>query len=404
MSRLSGQAWLDAPETQGVMRALEGARAGSARFVGGCVRNALLSAPVDDIDIATQLLPEQVAQVMRAAGYAVHETGLAHGTLTIVANHKPFEVTTLRRDVETDGRRAVVAFTEDWAEDAARRDFRINALYADVSGAIFDPTGSGMADLDARRVVFVGDAETRIREDYLRILRFFRFNAWYGCEPFDRVGLEACATLREGLAHISVERSWMETKKLLAAPDPVASVTAMAAAGVLSQLYPGASNLGRLKRLVAVEAHLGLAPDWPQRLAALFDERDALIEAVRVMKPSNDEALRLRCAIPEVASPSPSMSDQEARRALYATSAQSFRDHVLRSFADDVTHAFDWTRLLKQADEWRAVQLPVTGDDLIARGVKPGPELGAQLKQLETAWIASDFSASRKELLASLQD
>ncbi|MEQ1784957.1 MAG: CCA tRNA nucleotidyltransferase, partial [Hyphomonadaceae bacterium] len=186
MPQLAIQPWMIAARR--VMDALEAARPDCARYVGGCVRNALLGEPVSDIDIATQLVPDEVTQVMRAAGIAVHPTGIEHGTLTVVADHQPFEVTTLRRDVETDGRRAVVAFTQDWAEDAQRRDFRINALYADRNGQIFDPTGGGLDDLAARRIVFVGDPETRIREDYLRILRFFRFYAWYGREAPDAAG------------------------------------------------------------------------------------------------------------------------------------------------------------------------------------------------------------------------
>ena len=178
---VAGQPWLESQATQAVMRALEAAGgAGCARFVGGCVRNSLLGQPVDDIDIATRLRPEQTMAALKAAGLKAVPTGVEHGTVTGVSERRPYEITTLRRDVETDGRRAVVAFTEDWAEDAARRDFTLNALYADGEGRVFDPMGQGLSDLEARRIVFVGDAETRIREDYLRILRFFRFHAWYG--------------------------------------------------------------------------------------------------------------------------------------------------------------------------------------------------------------------------------
>ena len=183
---------------------------------------------------------------MRAEGIAVHPTGIEHGTLTVVADHRPFEVTTLRRDVETDGRRAVVAFTTDWSEDAQRRDFRMNALYVDREGAVHDPTGGGLDDVAARRIVFVGDPDTRIREDYLRILRFFRFQAWYAREAPDAAGLEACGRLRAGLAGISAERIWMETKKLLAAPQPMPSLRAMEASGVLAQLFPEAKGLDLL--------------------------------------------------------------------------------------------------------------------------------------------------------------
>ncbi len=178
MMSIAHAAWLKAPATRALIDALEAARPGGNRFVGGCVRNALMGLPADDVDIATQLTPDETMAAARAAGLEPIPTGIEHGTVTIISAHTPFEVTTLRRDVETDGRRAVVAFTEDWAEDAMRRDFRLNALYAAPDGAVFDPTGGGVDDAKAGRVIFIGDADERIREDYLRILRFFRFNAW----------------------------------------------------------------------------------------------------------------------------------------------------------------------------------------------------------------------------------
>ena len=200
---VKGQPWLESQATRAVMRALEAAGgAGCARFVGGCVRNSLLGQPVDDIDIATRLRPEQTMAALKAAGLKAVPTGVEHGTVTGVSERRPYEITTLRRDVETDGRRAVVAFTEDWAEDAARRDFRLNALYADAAGTVFDPTGGGLEDAAAGRIVFVGEAETRIREDYLRILRFFRFYAWYGRGEPDAGGLAACAALKGGMAQL----------------------------------------------------------------------------------------------------------------------------------------------------------------------------------------------------------
>ena len=278
MPQLAVQPWMIAARR--VMDALEAAQPGCARYVGGCVRNALLGVPVSDIDIATQLVPDEVTQVMRVAGIAVHPTGIEHGTLTVVADHQPFEVTTLRRDVETDGRRAVVAFTRDWEEDAQRRDFRINALYADRDGAIFDPTGGGLDDLAARRIVFVGDPETRLREDYLRILRFFRFYAWYGREAPDADGLAACAKLRAGLDGISVERIWMETKKLCAAVQPIPALEAMQASGVMAQLFPQARGLDLTRKLVALEQAEGWAPDPMLRFLSLFWKEAAAIRAV----------------------------------------------------------------------------------------------------------------------------
>src|SRR6478672_10767184 len=232
--RLTDQPWLTASSTRAVMAALEAAGGpGCARFVGGCVRNALIGAPVDDIDIATTLKPEETDKAIRAAGLKAVPTGIAHGTVTAVTERTPFEITTLRRDVSTDGRNATVAFTDDWAEDAARRDFRLNALYADASGEVFDPTGHGVSDAAEGRIVFVGEARTRIREDYLRILRFFRFYAWYGRGEPDAEAMAACAALAEGMTRLSAERVSKEMLKLLAAPDPRRAVAAMREAGVL---------------------------------------------------------------------------------------------------------------------------------------------------------------------------
>jgi poly(A) polymerase len=212
---------MTAPPTQAVIHALEAAGGpGCARFVGGCVRDALLKRPIGDIDIATTLRPDAVTAALTAAGLKAAPTGIEHGTVTAISSGKPFEITTLRRDVETDGRRAVVAFTEDWAEDAARRDFRLNALYLQPDGTLNDPTGGGIADAHAGRIVFVGDAETRIREDYLRILRFFRFLAWFGRGEPDAAGLAACAALKDGARGLSGERVSKELLKLLAAYDP----------------------------------------------------------------------------------------------------------------------------------------------------------------------------------------
>ena len=236
---LTGQPWLEAAATRAVIAALEAAGGpGCARFVGGCVRNALIGQPVEDVDIATTLRPEETERAIRAAGLKAVPTGLAHGTVTAISGREPFEITTLRRDVSTDGRNATVAFTDDWAEDAGRRDFRLNALYADAGGQVFDPTGEGVADALAGRVVFVGDPATRIREDYLRILRFFRFFAWYGAGEPDPAGLAACAALAPGMSRLSAERVSKELTRLLAAPDPRAAVTAMAATGVLARILP----------------------------------------------------------------------------------------------------------------------------------------------------------------------
>ena len=255
----------DAP-ARAVMDALT-ADGGAARFVGGAVRNALLGEPVGDVDIATPLVPDEVMRRLQAAGLGAVPTGIAHGTVTAVSGGKPFEVTTLRRDVETFGRRAVVAYTTDWAEDAARRDFTMNALYADEDGAIYDYFG-GLADLEARRVRFVGDARTRIREDYLRILRLFRFHAWYGRGEIDSEALAAAQAEKAGLKLLSGERVQKEVLRLLEAKEPSPAVRVMEQSGILGEILPPGVQTARLERLVAIEAANGFSPmrccGWPR--------------------------------------------------------------------------------------------------------------------------------------------
>ena len=395
MHRLAPQPWMIA--AQPVMDALEAAQPGCARFVGGCVRNALLGEPVADIDIATQLTPDRVEQVMRAEGIAVHPTGIEHGTLTVVADHRPFEVTTLRRDVETDGRRAVVAFTTDWSEDAQRRDFRMNALYVDREGAVHDPTGGGLDDVAARRIAFVGDPDTRIREDYLRILRFFRFQAWYARETPDAAGLEACGRLRAGLAGISAERIWMETKKLLAAPQPMPSLRAMEASGVLAQLFPEAKGLDLLDRLVTSAREDGVAADPMQRMLALFWKDEAAIREVsNRLKLSNEERYRLNRAAGDQ-SALEGATPAQIRAAIYRSGVQVVKDRAALALAGSgVAH---WRAVLSAADSWSSPTMPLTGTDLLAAGLATGPMLGKALKTAEEAWISSDFSLGREALL-----
>lgn len=395
MQRLATQPWMISAKR--VMDALEAAQPGCARFVGGCVRNALLDEPVSDVDIATQLTPDRVEQVMRAAGIAVHPTGIEHGTLTVVADHKAFEVTTLRRDVETDGRRAVVAFTQDWAEDAQRRDFRMNALYVDRDGVMHDPTGGGLDDVAARRIVFVGDPETRIREDYLRILRFFRFQAWYAREAPDAAGLAACDRLRAGLDGISAERIWMETKKLLAAPQPMPSLRAMEASGVFAQLFPDARGLDLLEKLVALNMGAGTI-DPMLRFHALFWKDEAAVAGVALrLKLSNEERGRLVYAARH-ASALDATSPHDVRVAMYRSGARVVKDLALLEWA----RAGDarWRDVISMADTWVVPALPLSGADLLAAGCEQGPAVGQGLQKAEKAWISSDFTLDRDQLLA----
>jgi poly(A) polymerase len=401
MQRLAPQPWMTSAAARRVMETLEKARPGCARFVGGCVRNALLNEPVADVDIATQLTPQKVMMTVIAAGMAAHPTGIEHGTVTVVADHHPFEVTTLRRDVETDGRRAVVEFTEDWAEDAQRRDFRMNALYCSADGEVFDPTGGGLDDIRDRRIVFVGDPETRIREDYLRILRFFRFYAWYGHGLPDAAGLAACNKLRNGLEGISVERVWMEMKKLLAAPKPLASLDAMDNAGVFDALFPEAKGLGLLGKVVGLETREGMKPDAMVRFLALFwKDAGAVHDVANRLKMSNDERHRLNWAAQDETQLWSGLPEEEARRILYRIGPQVFRDRVMLEWAQD--EEGEWRGLVAAADSYVRPVMPVNGEDLLAMGVLEGPAIGDALRKLEAAWIESDFRLEKDALLKRL--
>ena len=386
---MRGQPWLEAKATRAVMAALQAAGGPDcARFVGGCVRNSLLGQPVDDIDIATRLRPEETMAALQAAGLKVVPTGLEHGTVTGVSERKPYEITTLRRDVETDGRRAVVAFTEDWAEDAARRDFRLNALYADAAGMVFDPTGGGLADAAEGRIVFVGEAETRIREDYLRILRFFRFQAWYGRGQPDATGLAACAALKAGMAQLSAERVSKELLKLLAARDPRSTVRAMAETGVLGQVLPEAQPLNLF------EAMCGLTGDPVLRLSALLPaDEGAVVRIAGSLRLSNGMRDRLAAAVAEGPVVAPDMTEAEARAAIYRLGRGAFEDRLARAEAA----GGDGAALRRLAAEWTPPKMPVGGRELVRLGLKPGPETGRVLKAFEAGWIADDFPSDGHE-------
>ncbi len=389
-ARLSDQPWLNATATRAVMAALEAAGGpGCARFVGGCVRNALIGQPVADIDIATTLKPEETERAIRSAGLKAVPTGVAHGTVTAVAERRPFEITTLRRDVSTDGRNATVAFTDDWAEDAARRDFRLNALYADAGGQVFDPTGEGVADALAGRIVFVGDPETRIREDFLRVLRFFRFHAWYGRGEPDAAAIAACRDLAPGMTRLSAERVSSELMKLLSAEDPGAAMAAMAEAGVLAQVLPEATLTPLFEAAVAQGA------DPVIRLMMLLPADESVIReaAARLRFPNatRDRLVYAALALPAV---SLSMTDRQARAALYGHGARAFSDAVRRRWAEAPARVVDARRLLALAEGWSRPPLPVGGRELANLGVEPGPETGRLLKAFEEAWIADDFPAA----------
>ena len=371
--------WLDNPGTQALMLSLENA-GHKALFVGGCVRNALLHEPVGDVDIATDAMPETVSNIAENAGFKVIPTGIDHGTVTVVADGVPHEVTTFRRDVETDGRRAVVAFSTDIEEDAQRRDFTMNALYADRHGQVIDPL-DGLPDLLARRVRFVGDPETRIREDYLRILRFFRFHACYG-DPeggLDPESLAACAAFSAGLETISKERITAELRKLLSARDPAPAVAAMAQSGVLLHILPGADPRA-LAPLVHLDA--GEPRRWLRRLSVLGGDTEGL----RLSKVEARDLATLRVALGVIETPAASgwqLGEALATDAILARAASLGR-----------LPPADWQTDVRRGADAR---FPVTAADLMP--AFQGEALGARLRDLQSRWLASDLSLSREDLL-----
>ena len=380
---------------------------GALRFVGGCVRNSLMGHAVSDIDIASKLDPDAMMAALKEAGIRYVETGVAHGTITAVIKGTPYEITSLRQDVETDGRRAVVSFTQDWDKDAQRRDLTVNALYADLSGHVFDPTGEGLEDLKARKFRFVGDAALRIREDYLRLLRFFRFMAWYGGEaPFDNEALTAARELQSGLKKLSAERVWSELKKLLLAPDPSRVVRVMSQQGVLETLLPESSNADGLELYVKLEQREGLAPDPLARLMAM-SAREPLQMALlaKRLKMSKSETARLRGWADDDGVLDPYADDRTKFQVIYKSGKAVVIDRArLRAAGEpDVIKSAHWINLADLAAGWTRPEFPLTGNDLKEAGVKPGPEMGRVMKALEALWVRSGFTVDKPKLLTALK-
>lgn len=399
-ARLGQPDWMTAPEVTAVLDALEAAGgADCARFVGGCVRNALIGRPIADVDVATVLEPPAVIAALRAARVRAIPTGLEHGTVTAIHQHRPVEVTTLRRDVETDGRRAVVAFTRDWREDAQRRDFTLNALYARRDGAIDDPTGRGVEDALAGRIVFVGDARLRLAEDHLRSLRFFRFLAWYGRGEPDAAAVAAIAELKDKVATLAAERISSELLKLLAAEDPRGAVRLMRATGVLAVVLPASGELARFEALAPLSA------DPLLRLAALLPDDPAVAaRTAQMLRLSNAERDRLQAALTPAPELSPGLAPAELRALVYRRGAQAVADRLRLNRAAQGGDEADWTPCAEVVAGWTGPSLPVSGEDVMAAGAPRGPRVGELLRALEAWWIAGDFRAGREEALAKLKE
>jgi len=390
---IKSRPWMRDAATRQVMRALAAPDA-EPRFVGGAVRDALLGRPPREIDVATPLDPEVVMRRLMAAGIRAVPTGIAHGTVTAATPKRIFEITTLRHDVETDGRHAKVAFGVDWAADAQRRDFTMNALSLDMRGRLYDDVG-GLADLKAGRVRFVGDPATRIREDVLRLLRYYRFFAHYGKGSGDRAARAACRAAAPLLPTLSAERIAAEFLKLLAASDPLPALRMMRADGVLKALLPESATLARLRRLVALEP----AADPIRRFAALI-ARDAGAVAER-FKLSGAQRDRLEALL---AKPAIALDADRAaqRRALYRWGSTVYADRVLlAAAARQQPHGV--RKLLQLARSWTSPRFPLRGRDLLAAGVTPGPQVGALLAALEAWWVKGDFRAMAAQCRAELR-
>ena len=390
---LAGASWLTNGPLARLLEVLD--RGGEeARVVGGAVRNALLGVPFHEVDVATTAVPEEVVKRVTAAGFKPVPTGIEHGTVTVVIDKQPFEVTTLRQDVETDGRHAKVAFGRDWKTDAERRDFTMNALSATRDGAVYDYTG-GLADLATRSVRFIGDPKKRIEEDYLRILRFFRFHAAYsnGGHPYVE-GLTACIAGREGLDQLSRERVRMEVMKLMVAPHAVPTLIAMADSGLLLRVFGGASYLGSFENMVKVEAAIGLAPDPVRLLGALgvwvAEDAERLTQKLRLHNVEQDRLISMAEGWRRI---SPERGEAAARTLIYRLGPQAFTDHALLGWARSDASASDpnWHAMTTAPKRWTAPVFPLKAADFIKRGIDKGPALGGALRAAETRWIAAGF-------------
>ena len=415
--------WLRRPETQAVFAALQ-ADGAVARCVGGAVRNWLLGTAVADIDIATTATPEEAMALAERAGLKVHATGLQHGTVTIVAGDIAHEVTTLRRDIATDGRHATVAFTTDWHADASRRDFTMNALYCDADGTIFDPLG-GLADIKARRVRFIGEPADRIKEDYLRILRFFRFNAQYGLAQksdlvadastpgVDAAGLSAAIQLRDGLTRLSAERIQAELLKTLAAPAGPGVITVMFNSGFLPLLLGVVPRLTNLQRLAAIDTTLRARPDPALGLAALtIGKREDVGKIQQRLRLSSADTEALAQAVFETDSfahqngvfATAAPQERDAKQLLYRLGPDNYYRRILLAWARSGAATSDttWASALSLPKRWPIPSMPFGGKDVVALGIGPGPAVGEVLRRFETWWIKAGFptdnAANAKQL------
>lgn len=414
MTSLAGQTWLTDPAVQAVFSLLN-ADGGEGRIVGGAVRNALMGLPISDADFATTNLPDEVMARAKKADIKAVPTGIDHGTVTLVIDGRGFEVTTLRRDVATDGRHATVAFGTDWQADAERRDFTMNALYVTADGAVIDLVG-GLKDIESRTIRFIGDASARIAEDYLRVLRFFRFFAYYGSGRPDADGLRASAKAKDRLDHLSAERVWIEMRKLFAAPDPARALLWMRTSGVLTAILPETEKWGidAIHGLVATEQALSWTPDPLLRLAAIIPpDTERVVALAKRLRMSNAEGERLLqwAQAPQV---TVDLAETALDRLLYRHGKPGLLMRLRLALASarasavgndqDMLKAAKLSTLLARAERFEKPSFPLGGSDVMEAGVPAGPRVGELLRELESLWVERNFALDRAALAARLKD
>ena len=375
-------AWLEQSPLRKVIKALEEEKAGCARFVGGCVRDSLLGVAPKDFDVATILEPPQVLHALESAGLGAVPTGIEHGTVTAIADHQGVEITSLRADVATDGRRATVAYTQDWSVDAQRRDFTINAIYLDPAGFLYDPVG-GIADLEARQVCFIGDAGQRLHEDYLRILRFFRFTARIS-DRFDPDGLAACKKYKAGINGLSAERIGAEFMQILSLPRAAFALNEMQASGVLEMIWDSNANIEALERLKKVSPKSSA----PVLLAALFGEGEGLGARLRLSNAEKSIRTRTLAGVSQITQ---QLDGRALRAVIYRLGRDVFFDAAAAAFAFGNIDSNGFTRMTRFAESWTPPVMQVSGRDILKAGAPQGPLISKILAVVEEQWVSEDF-------------
>ena len=412
--KLALQPWMIASETKALFKALR-AGGNEARFIGGCVRNAVIGLPVKDIDVATSETPHRVLKLLEAANIKAFPSGMEHGTVTAVINSMHYEITTLRIDVESRGRRATVAYTDDWVADALRRDFTINTISSNIEGDLFDPL-SGINDLEKRRIRFVGSPRLRIEEDILRLLRFFRFHALFGGNAVDQTAIEACRSLAPRLNELSAERVHSELFKILEVPKPASAMTLMHNEQVLKYILPEAKNFNSLRMMVWIETHFtnidSINPDVLRRLAVMLPNDDAGHQNIaKRLRLSNKQSSRLAIMTKNIHSPVPELSQLKRHQALYDLGPDNFRDLALLNWAQErsiksqrpIERTKLWVNLINDADAWQQPKFPIKGDDVKTLGLDQGPAVGEAIKKVKNWWRDGDFQADKKQCITQLK-